>query len=418
MFLLNVGYRWTMASNMDLAGTVYLPTGNSRERLVRTRLPDPRRRLFDPQLYIAELPSESCWRPCSKLATYPWFCAEVQDYNSDDGTRSVWEREIRDNIADYWPCELPEDIEQAAFDAVSFQLEIGCTHLILPTPLIANREDEAAALGEWIDAGIAACQNLDVGQPKLATIAVDESILIDAVFEPAGFLDTVADQVTAREDVDGVYVLVVQTHARHPFLTESPVLRAYLWLCDAFSQANYRPIIVNFCGTFGQVCLAAGATDFASGPSHPTRRMSFEGFEESGGGRAVPKYYSNRTIGEYRTETDLDRIVSFDMFDVVRDATVYSEPLLAALDAGRTAASVPLWAESQNNLSESHFHFVARLFRSGAFYSRFGVAGRRTRIRGWLERVVERSTNLEDAVPDLTHAPAQLWLDTLEGVIE
>ena len=66
---------------------------------------------------------------------------------------------------------------------VSFQVDIGCSHILLPTPLIERREDGAALIGAWLDAGISACEGLDVGQPVLASIALSETALDDSVFQ-------------------------------------------------------------------------------------------------------------------------------------------------------------------------------------------------------------------------------------------
>ena len=54
MFLLNVGYRWHLASSLgNVNGVVILPAGNSRSRLDRTGPQRFRRVLLDPQLYEA-----------------------------------------------------------------------------------------------------------------------------------------------------------------------------------------------------------------------------------------------------------------------------------------------------------------------------------------------------------------------------
>ena len=99
--------------------------------------------------------------------------------------------------------------------------------VILPSSLIVERENESQVQAEWLDAGIQAAGDLEVSQPVLATIAVHESVLNDAAFAPAGFLDTVVDQVAARDGVDGVYIVVAQDGgAKHPFESGAAVMRA------------------------------------------------------------------------------------------------------------------------------------------------------------------------------------------------
>src|SRR5690606_36938109 len=131
-------------------------------------------------------------------------------------------------------------------DAIEFQLNLGCNQVILPAPLISEREDEAATLGEWLDHGLAVGEEMEVGQPLLATIAVEESVLRNNAFEDGGFLDAVVDQVASREGIEGVYIVVLQTLAEHPFTADSSVLRAYLHLCRRFRDVGYTTIIVNF----------------------------------------------------------------------------------------------------------------------------------------------------------------------------
>ncbi len=239
----------------------------------------------------------------------------------------------------------------------------------------------------------------------------------EAAFEQGGFLETVADQVTSREGIDGVYIIVAQTHANHPFASDSRVLRAYLHLARVFSAAGYSLVLVNFAGVFGQACMGAGATGFASGASFPTRRLSFEGFEEPGGGVALPRFYSNRTAGEYLTETDLDAIVARRLLRRVRDVTPYSEMLIEVLATGGSAAQIPAWAESQNNLGAASMHFVSRLASEATRLGRYGPRQRFNHVRDWLEDAAANALYLENRIGDevkLRHGPCDKWLELLD----
>jgi hypothetical protein len=260
-----------------------------------------------------------------------------------------------------------------------------------------------------------------VGQPVLATVAIDEAALNDSAFDEGGFLDTIVDQITSREGVDGVYLLVAQTHANHPFATDSRVLRTYLHLTRAFRGAGYSIVLTNFAGVFGQVCIGAGATGFAAGPSHSTRRLSLEGFDESRQGRALPKLFSRRTIGEYLSESHLDPIVARRLLRRVRDVTPYSEALMEVLAAGGSAAQVPEWAESQNNISAASMHFVSRLASDARRISKVAANQRYEEVRDWLEDAAGNSLYIESRMSDesieLTHAPCQLWIDLLDQVV-
>lgn len=424
MFLLNLAYRWSLASSVDeINGVLYLPYANTLERLSRNAAPVARRVFFDPQLYLATLDAAKCPTACSRLATYPWFYAEIDRFDSDESTRRDWEKRLKETIGERWPSAVPDDTQRqgACVSAVEFQAAMSCTHILLPTPLVSEREDEAATMAEWIDAGLAACESLDIGQPIVTTVAIDEGSLNDTAFDAGGFLDTIIDQVTSREGSDGVYIVIAQTQAKqHPFATDSRVLRAYLRLTRVFRRAGLQ-VFVNFAGDFGEVCVAAGANGFASGASHSLRRLSLADFEEPSFGYALPKYYSHAVVGEFLTETHLNVVVAQDAFDRIRDVTPYSEALIEALEAGGTAADIPEWAESRNNTAEAYRHYVARLAIEAALLRRQPPIRRRNTVRTWLEGASAICQQLiayfeeEDVSPPLC-APCETWGNLLDSV--
>jgi hypothetical protein len=147
------------------------------------------------------------------------------------------------------------------------------------------------------------------------------------------------------------------------------------------------------------------------------RRLSLAGFQEGGGGVALPKLYSHRTAGEYLTETHLDHLVRKRLLNRIRDVTPYSQPLIEALERGRSAAQVPAWAESQNNLNEAAMHFMARLATETARVGRQGPSSRLSQTRDWLEDAAANAMYVESRVDDgieLQHAPPGRWLELLD----
>ena len=421
MFLLNLGHRWNLSSSVDeINSVVYLPTGNSSERLSRAAVPEFQRLFFDPQLYLATLNATECPTACSRLSTYPWFFAEIDDFDSNESTRRDWERSVKDEVVECWRGTVPDESErsESARSAVEFQVHLSCTHLILPTPLITEREDEALTTAEWIDAGLESCNSLEVGQPIVATVAIAEGCLHDAAFDAGGFLDTIIDQVTTRDGIDGVYIVIAQTQAKHPFLTDAHVLRAYFRLTTSFRHAGLQ-VFVNFIGVFGKVCMGAGATGFASGASQTQRRLSLADFEEPGFGFALPKFYSDRVVGEFLTETDLNVVVARRLLRRIRDATPYSQSLIEVLESGGTAADIPEWAESRNNTTGAYQHFVARLAIEAADLQGRSPRQRRTAVRDWLDDAQANALLLHERVGDSispTLAPSQRWLDLFDEI--
>lgn len=424
MFFLNLGYRWNLAADVEnLRGGVFLPSGTDAIGMHRRSLPEFRRVLFDPQLYLAGLNGDESRKVCARLASYPWFLVpDAPRFEGGAMTRTEWIEAMREHVAREWPSEAPEepgDIERACTSAIDFQVELGCSHIILPSPLIVERENEAEALATWLDAGLEAAEDLDVGQPLLATIAIEESTLNVDAFAPAGFLDTVVDQTTSRGDISGVYIVIAQSVPNHPYDTPLRVQRAYLHLARAFGSQDYATIMTNFADVFGVFCGAFGATDCATGPSHSLRRLSLPSYRDSGGGLALPHFYSNRTISELLSETDLDVIVERRLLSRVRDVTEYSQDLMDELAAGGSAANLQSWAESRNNIGMAQRHFISRL---SSYERALRRAPTNHRVNRVLDRLQTAAANMllinrrlgADTDIQGKIAPAEDWLDLFE----
>lgn len=427
MFSLNLGYRWNLATVIEgLQGRVYLPQGNSRIKLTRAAHAESQSVLFDPQLYLAGLDVTQCNKVCTRLASFPWFGVNGLPTMEDGQVASAWDALARPIVSENWLGRAPkgdEKIIQACREAIEYQLQIGCAAIILPSPLASEREDEAQDQAHWLDAALDVAQNLEVGQPLIATVALSETVLSEAAFEPAGFLDTVVDQVTARHGIDGVYILIAQTTFDHPFETAMRVNRAYLQLCKAFAYHNYDTITTNFADVFGLVCMAVGATGLATGPSYPLRRLSLAGFQDESFGKALPHFYSHRAVGEFLSESHLDRIVAGKLLGRVRDATEHSAPLMLALSQGGSAADLSGWAESQNNVGEAAKHFLKRMATETAELRQLPLVVRRERVRSWLEDAdanrlylkTKLQTKLQSA-PIGRFAPTDNWLEIFDAM--
>lgn len=428
MYLLNVGYRWKLATSLDdLDGVVILPSGNDSERLLRSKQHEFKRMLFDPQLYLAELDAEKCTLTCARLATYSWFSTPgLPVFDSSEMKRRDWEKEVRKNVAKKWPAkpvEGEDDTYQACLNCLELQCKISCTHLILPSPLILEREDESATQAMWLDKALEVASELEVAQPLLATVAVSDTVLNEESFTETGFLDTVVDQITARDGIDGVYIVVAQSTDDHPFATADKVNHAYLHLTRAFAERGYDFVIPNFVDLLGLACTAVGANSFASDASQSRRRLSLPAFrEDTQGGKALPHFYSHTVAAELRTEADLDRIVKKRLLSRIRDKTEYSENLLEELSAGGSAANLPAWAESQNNLAAAQKHFVTRLAAEKKKLIRKPLRERPDQIREWLETAAANNLLLNKRLgkPKLQghFVPAESWLDRFNAFTE
>lgn len=387
MFLLNLGYKWNLTSLDGLRGTVILPQSNSFNRLSREHPGEFQTLLLDPQLYLSSLKVEHRTKICARLSAYPWFnIPNVGVFNSGEQKRIEWEKAVREKIRELWLGHSPEDLDRAALTAVGFQAELGCTSIILPAPLVNEREDEGSTLGDWIDAGLEACDEFEIAQPVLATVAISDSTLNESAFNQGGFLESVVDQITARNGVDGVYIVIAQTETPvHPFEISDKVAHAYLHLVKEFFRCNIKSIVTNFSDLIGFVSLGIGATAFASGQSFALRSLNIEGFRDEGGGTPLPSFYSHKIAAEYRTESDLKKIIDHRLFRRIADETEASQSLMEALRSGRSASDLPSWAESHNNLHAAHSHFIERLIIEGNRLKKIRPNERYETIVNWLE---------------------------------
>lgn len=427
MFIFNVGGKdWARASEVDeLRGAVFLASCHPNSRFTRKPGPELSRVLLDPQLYLATLDGVSCAKTCARLATHPWFCVPgVPEYDSGlSGTRE-WQKGVAEIAAKAWPTRPPSgnrEIGVACYAAIGCQLQFGCTHVILPAPMVEEREDEGATVGEWLDCGIASAEELGVDQPVLATVAISDATLNDDAFQDGGFLDALVDQVTAREGHSGVYIVIAQSGGQaHPFQSSRRVLRAYLHLSASFHRAGVADIVVNFADVFGLVCAAVGATGYATGASQRQRRLVFSAFKDEGFGVALPYYYSHRVAGEFATQQDLDKVIKHKLIRRIADETRYSEELLTAIASGRNAGDLLAWAEGRNNTTAAQLHFITRLAMEGASLRSKTLPKRYEVIRDWLENSAAGADYLRKRIggPVGRLAPTEVWLSLLEELEE
>jgi len=416
MFALNVGYRSIAADLESLNGVVILPAENFSHRSAPTS--EFQKVFLDPQLYLAGLELRSCAATCARLSSHPWFqVSDVPELSATMKTKE-WQEIVRGVTQSNWRAALPPDPEKACVDAINFQMGARCSHIILPSPLIERREDEAAIQAEWLDIALEVASQIEPTQPLLATVALEESVINEESFQPTGFLDTVVDQVTSRAGISGVYIVISQTQREHPFQASRKVNKAYLHLTKKFSAAGIQTIIINFADVFGTVCVGAGATTIANGPSQSLRRLCLKGFEDSQFGRALPRFYSNRTVSEYLSQTDLSHVTRENLLRRIEDSTIFSNSLLKALGAGGSAATVPEWAESQNNVTASSKHFVQSQINFVSYLK--GEKDRRSKVAEWLDDAEMYQSLLLQKIgstfPD-KRAPVGEWINIVREVL-
>ena len=170
-FLLNLGFRWSGLPSQLFDGYVFNPSGLNREQASRREFEYIQGQwvMFDPQMYLSVLDGITCAKTCANLATYPWFGIETPLFDSSEMKVSEWMSQVKDSVP--WNPNIAksdDDIIRVVRECLQFQYDFGVTHLIAPTPLLDNSDDQFGIQLKWLHA---AAQIKDEFQlPMFATV--------------------------------------------------------------------------------------------------------------------------------------------------------------------------------------------------------------------------------------------------------
>lgn len=375
-------------------------------------------RLLDPQLYLSSLDPKVATKSVVNLASWPWFCGTaVPEYDSDThASVKNWKDIHAGTLLQSWNNCVPKDPQQirdAARVAIKTQIELGCEMIILPGPLTTLATQQFAAEIEWIDAGLEACKSLKVGLPVLATVAISDSVLrgVDATQNP--LLQTITNQLSARGELAGAYILPELASESGYVCTSRDTLLSLLMLIDDLVRGAGKTALVNYVGTFGAVASAAGASIWSSGYYRGQRRLKLADFEDQEG-RALPRYHSLKLAGDIGLQTDIER--SYAQFDnrILTD-TKDGLSLIQALASG--SYPPPEWGYTQSNIAAAGGHYNEIAYRLGQISTQ-SPSKRIETINRWLEGAVMWSSNLQkigitaSSQTELTHQG--VWLEALK----
>jgi len=359
----NLGYRTSCID--DISGVMLLPSGINREYL-KSRINDnkysDRAILFDPQLYLTELieEEESDNIVFPRLTTYPWF-AESENYNSDEYQNiTEWFNDHKENYS--WPVSLPNSeagINQKIKHCLDFQKEINVSKYILPVPIIKNAEDGFTEQLKWIKNALEL--KSEYNGDFLASLTIDDSILLQSDFDDNTVLQTILDNISTLRSLDGIYLVILRNKYDTLYQISPRIASSLLEISYLIGIRAKKQVIINFEDVYGLVCMGVGADGFATGYSTSKRKMSFSNFKSSFG-RSFPKFYSHNLIGDFLSETDLNKIRDNNLIQMIEDdKTDLSEGLFAALKQNQSAANVPEWRETQNHTTTAENNRMKRI---------------------------------------------------------
>jgi hypothetical protein len=369
-------------------GGIIYPAGIAYDALIRRNIekkyPHLRRRLVDPQFYLATLLGAKCRRACVNLASYGWFAADgFESYDTKKhGKQNQWKANAQDNIHEHWTGTLPTDeksIEKAVQICVDVQANVGCESIILPAPLITELFTDFSVEGTWLDAGLRLAA--DSGLGRLATVAISDSCLRPVAPEKNDLIETIIDQVSAREP-EGVY-LVIETSQEGYYHTHPNTIGSMLRLVSGLKEAGVGTVVVSLEGVAGLLALAVGADMTCTGWYRSERRLKLSDFDDQQG-RAVPTYYSHALASEVDVKQDLGRLAKAGLLDELADITPASKALIAALRAGKPVSAVADWEYKIGNVTAAREHFMTVMVRETREFAKLSAAQQRQNALSWL----------------------------------
>ncbi len=353
--------------------------------------------LLDPQLYLAGLSAHTCGQKCANLVGYPWFDRhDVAPYDSGKITQNEYRDQVRGKIDELWK-GLPnrdEDIATAVDEAIHYQLSVGCSEIVLPSPLTIDPGSDYSTEVHWLDLGLKRARALAPDLRALATVAVSDICTFSADPDSNRLLETILDHVTAREP-QGVYIVIEQRIDPGYYISSLHTLRTLLRLVGEMQGAGVERIVVSWVGLAGYLSLAAGAHGWASGWYRSERRLKLDDFRDDSGGRAAPAFYSHRLCGEVHTD-DLDRIRDADLLSLIEEDTPWANDLFRALRAGKKAKTVEQWT---NHAARSHFNSV--VIRETDSLLRLPLPSRVEYVKNWLRTAADIADKISKA--DIQH---------------
>ena len=424
MFYHNTKYSFKLrdGSPDNLAGGIIAASAMVRDQLQRRELTEHTylgHRLFDPQLYLAGLDAARAQAAVVTLASYPWFGATgIDAYDSAQHKTLVnYKKAVGPKLIKSWtrtPVTDLKAIRLAVRGAVSLQMEIGCEGIILPAPLIDNFGRGLVDAATWIDAGIAACRDLRITRPIYATVALCDTILQNIPSRNNPILANVAGELKARREIAGAYV-VIETRDGDAYSFEGEdTPRALLVLVDDLVRGAGRQVILNYAGTFGALCRAAGASVWSSGFNLSQRRLKSADLYRKAGGAQFPRYFSLALAGDIGIEEDLQKVAAARMLGKVLHDTEPARPLHEALRKGLGPDRVPAWAYEKSRTTAASAHYNTVMRDLGAALESHDDAGRITFVDSWLDNAAVLADRLRTAgitssrVTELDHQ--EIWL--------
>lgn len=359
MYFLNRGHTWKF-DGLEPNGVILRASSIYAHELTRRDIPDSKLLIFDPQMYFPLEYANDCSKTYKKLGTYGHYNDKPPEYDSQVIKLRDFNKNISTEILQ--DISIPEDdeeIRERINSCIDLQKSLDVSNIILPSPLIVDAEDQFSCQLKWINIGVEIAENL--GKPLLATIAFSEDVLLHKSFENNNLLQTIIDNVTVIDNLEGFYIVVSRNSAAgNCRITEKNIVQSLIELSYILGYQSDKMVFHNFCDDLGFVCISAGAYAFGSGYTNKEKRLNFDDFvdQESGGG-PLPHFYSPSLLGDFYADRDMSKIRDARLLKYFNnDFTAFSESLKKALHDKNEISMVSEWRESKNNVTAAKNHRI------------------------------------------------------------
>jgi hypothetical protein len=370
-------------------------------------------RLFDPQLYLADLPSTAKHVP--NLATYPWFGVRNPVFKESEHIPK-WMQRYDGELREEWKTKKI-DAPNAVSEALELQMRFGAEKLIIPGPLTTIVSNDFQHELVFIDEAIRYAKRSLFQQPLLyATVAITDTVLRGVAADKNPLLRTISDQIAARDELAGAYIVIEQsTDSGHCYNCEEGCL-ALLMLTDELTRGAKKDVIINYAGMFGAACMAAGASIWSSGHYRSQRRLRLAD-EEDSRGTTLPRFYSLRLAGDIGLEDNLELVYRSSLKSwIFAPDTRASKPLLEALRQGKSVGELAEWSYTTGNKPEPQKHYYELCVFVDRFLEQMSQSKRLRAVQHWLEQSVKLATKLKQldgfekgSHTDVSHQ--EIWLN-------
>jgi len=392
-------YQWPRTPAPGFAGGVIMPSGLSRDELLRrivrqgTRSAYPRRVLFDPQLYLCEIDVERSRKVAANLETYPWFTDSPAPPlvsgptagKSRATARKDWKENRKKSLHTRWRRSTPSAdiaVESAVRAAVEFQQQLGVERLILPAPMTRSISTSGAVEGLWADIGLREAARLGQRETAAVTLALSDHLFVASRGDADRAVGVLLDTITARQP-GGVYLILEQANDDAYYPSRSLTVDIVFTMVQGLVEAGIPWVCVGWTGVLGLIALGLGANACVTGWRRSERRFSYRDLEDSRG-LAYPAYYSHRLLAELDLRDDLFNATRAGFLSRIEDETPASLDLVAALRRGQKPDAVPAWSPTRSNVPASIEHFNLALGRETLLLQRADLAQRAAIVGGWL----------------------------------